>query len=50
MNSYFKMNRDYMEAYHIELKEGVKIFSSTYPKNVNFKDFWMFLAHPTFTY
>ncbi len=46
MNSYFKMNRDYREAY-LEDKESKQ---SSYPENINFKDFFMFLRHPTFVY
>eukprot|EP00347_Sterkiella_histriomuscorum_P012811 403367139 len=53
MNSYFKMNRIYREEYFKELvdtpKQGVKKHS-TYPENVNFKDFTMYLLHPTFCY
>lgn len=45
MNSYFKMNRDYREAW---LAGGEAV--SSYPANLRYKDFFMFLAHPTFTY
>ena len=45
MNSYFKMNRDYREEW---LKGETE--NSSYPQNVNYKDFFMFLIHPTFTY
>lgn len=64
MNSYFKMNRDYREAWldsqsanHKPIKgedtpytSGTQNMSSSYPKNLNYRDFFMFLVHPTFTY
>ena len=55
MNSYFKINRDYRETYLKELKQkkegNSKVeFSSKYPHNVNFKDFVMYMIHPTLVY
>ncbi|CDW86947.1 mboat-domain-containing protein [Stylonychia lemnae] len=54
MNSYFKMNRDYMEAYNLELavkQTGTKVeFSSKYPKNINIWDFMHFMLHPMVVY
>lgn len=50
MNSYFKMNRDYRESWLKEKQsEGVTPRSS-YPNNLNYGDFFMFLCHPVFTY
>ena len=40
MNSYYKANRDMRETYLKEKKEGIKEFSSEYPKNINFKNFF----------
>jgi hypothetical protein len=50
MNSYFKANRLLKDQYEIEIKEKRREFSSLYPNNVNFYDFFMFLLHPTFCY
>ena len=50
MNSYFKMNRNYRETYLEEQGETKKVLSSKYPDNLNFKDFIMFMLHPTFVY
>lgn len=50
MNSYFKRNRDYREQYIEETALNMKVRSSKYPDNINFKDFFMYLLHPTFAY
>jgi hypothetical protein len=61
MNSYFKMNRDYREYYlimknhkgdasEVEVPIHVAQKSDLYPRNVNYKDFLMYMLHPTFTY
>lgn len=44
MDSYFKANRIYRDAF-LENKS-----ISSYPQNLNIKDFFMFLLHPTFVY
>lgn len=58
MNSYFKINRDYREAW-LESSKGqsqsepqstTQNMASSYPLNLTYSDFFMFLAHPTFTY
>lgn len=46
MNSYFKTNRNYMEAYKADKNSRI----SRYPENINYKDFFMFLRHPTLVY
>lgn len=46
MNSYFKANRNYMEAYRADKDSRI----SRYPENINYKDFFMFMRHPTLVY
>ena len=48
MNSYFKMNRDYREIWLKKVDN--EEYQSSYPKNIVYRNFFMFLAHPTFTY
>ena len=58
MNSYFKMNRDYRECYlqrdmspdDKRYQKYLEGFQSSYPNNVTYKDFFMFLIHPVLTY
>lgn len=49
MLSYTQVNRDYREDYLSKLKTGEKQLS-TYPKNINFENFFYFLKAPTFVY
>ena len=75
MNSYYKMNRDYREAYLLAKAKNIHKpksnphqedsgeeasawdkemefmhFSDKYPKNINYRDFMMYMLYPTFTY
>jgi hypothetical protein len=52
MNSYFKMNRDYREAWLAGKPDSVPAHfrETVYPANLTYRDFGMYLAHPTFTY
>jgi len=52
MNSYFKMNRDYREAWLAGKPESFPAHfrMTVYPANLTYRDFGMYLAHPTFTY
>lgn len=56
MNSYFKQNRNYRETYKTELaeisegKRKKSEFTSKYPNNINYSDFFMYMIHPTLVY
>jgi len=70
MNSYYKMNRDYREAFlkvkakHLQKPTSKEDddallwdqemefmhYSDRYPKNINYKEFMMYMLYPTFTY
>ena len=50
MNSYFKMNRNYRETYLLEKQAKANTMSSSYPLNINYREFIRYMAFPVLTY
>jgi hypothetical protein len=62
MNSFYKMNRDYREAWLLFGPKGPSSYSSTaedhqymhfsekYPQNINYREFITYMVYPTMTY
>mmetsp|Transcript_35182 Transcript_35182/g.39939 ORF Transcript_35182/g.39939 Transcript_35182/m.39939 type:complete len:453 (-) Transcript_35182:350-1708(-) len=49
MHAYMVTNREYRQEYLESLANGTEC-PNNYPKNINIKDFFLFLAYPTFVY